>query len=143
VNVTRQFPRSDRSVRDARAFVVEQLRAQSIDADDVALMVSELATNCIRHAGSHFDVTISSPSSRLVRIAVTDHSGGAGQPQIQNPSLTDPTGRGLQIVSKLSQDWGTSRSRSGGRTVWFTIRTGGERSRVSASASSSQGAGRR
>lgn len=133
MNVTRQFPRSAQSVRDARAFVAKQLRARSVDVEDALLMVSELATNSVRHARSNFDITISWPSSRIVRIAVTDHGGAADEPRVRNPSAKEPSGRGLQIVAKLAEEWGTSRRASGGKTVWFTVPTTPRTERAAAS----------
>jgi two-component sensor histidine kinase len=97
--------------------VVDDLSPQIADA--VAVMVSELAANAVRHTGSHFTLTIDR-SPELIRIAVTD--GGSGSPIVKNPEPVEPSGRGLQIVQALAADWGViPASEPPGKTVWFTI----------------------
>jgi two-component sensor histidine kinase len=81
-------------------------------------MVSELATNCIRHGRTSFDLVIErSPDE--VRIEVTDH--GSGEPMMRFPGPDEPTGRGLQIVDMLSGRWGVAHESANGKTVWFTL----------------------
>lgn len=93
------------------------------DPDDiyaVELMVSELATNCVRHGGTGFELVVDLTAESL-RVEVTD--GGSGRPVVQSPSPTEPTGRGLLIVDALSDRWGveTGGGRPG-KTVWFVYR---------------------
>ena len=76
-------------------------------------MVSELATNSIRHAGSDFTVILTA-TTREVRVEVTDN--GAGAPAQRRPSPSELSGRGLLIVDKLAERWGVRRQRSGGKT---------------------------
>lgn len=122
MNETRSFEHAPESVAAARRFATELL-AELGDADAlqaIELMVSELATNCIRHTDSAFHLTIVSEPDR-VRVAATDQ--GAGEPSKRSPQPTEPTGRGLQIVNMLSSDWGYD-SAVAGKTVWFTLETG-------------------
>lgn len=115
---TRRFSNSPRSVTDARRFAAEALPAAPAETlAVVALLVSELASNSVRHADSGFDLTITS-SGREIRVEATDR--GEGTPQARSPAPTDPSGRGLQIVSMLSAAWGVER-RPKGKTVWFTL----------------------
>jgi anti-sigma regulatory factor (Ser/Thr protein kinase) len=117
VTQSASFPYDLRSVPAARRFVREQLGgcpAETVEAAE--LLVSELATNSIRHAVSGFDVAVR--SGREIRIEVTD-AGGA-RPRLLTPRPTDPSGRGLRIVEGLSEKWGVS-SRRGSKTVWFTL----------------------
>jgi anti-sigma regulatory factor (Ser/Thr protein kinase) len=81
-------------------------------------MVSELATNCIRHTASEFELTIARTQGQI-RVEVTDRAGGT--PRMRSPSVDEPTGRGLQIVDLLSHAWGVDAAAEGGKTVWFTI----------------------
>jgi hypothetical protein len=81
-------------------------------------MVSELATNCIRHVKTGFQLTIRR-TRREIRVEVTDHGGGT--PAMRSPGPDDPTGRGLRIVDMLSERWGVDHERRGGKTVWFTL----------------------
>jgi anti-sigma regulatory factor (Ser/Thr protein kinase) len=86
----------------------------------IELMVSELATNCIRHGGTPFDLMIDL-SSKEVTVEVSD--AGPGKPALRSPSPTDPTGRGLRIVDQLSHQWGVETSPDHpGKRVWFTYR---------------------
>jgi anti-sigma regulatory factor (Ser/Thr protein kinase) len=116
----RRFPNEPASVTQARRFTlaaVADLPPQLSDA--VAVMVSELAANAVRHTGSHFTVTIDR-SPELIRIAVTDR--GAGSPMVRNPEPVEVSGRGLQIVQALAADWGVvPASEPPGKTVWFSI----------------------
>lgn len=90
--------------------------AETLEA--VELMVSELATNCIRHTDSAFDLTIIRAGGDI-RVEATDAAGGT--PAMRSPKPTDPTGRGLKIVDMLSARWGVERRGGRGKTVWFTI----------------------
>ena len=119
---TQHFPRRSESVSEARRFVRDMLVDQPSEArDSIELMVSELATNCIRHAHSAFDVTLQT-TRRTVRVEVCDNR--PGRPTPQSPSPSEPTGRGLRIVEALSDTWGVDPS-PGGKVVWFEIKPAG------------------
>ena len=86
------------------------------------LMVSELATNAIVHATTGFEVTIDRTKSKL-RVEVADLGGG--EPELQMPSVSEPHGRGLQIVRELSDKWGiTGSAGDRGKIVWYEVRVG-------------------
>lgn len=116
---SRTFPNRPDSVRASRQFVARLLGdAPTGVSEAVILMTSELATNCIRHAGSAFALTIE-VTPEQVRVEITDT--GAGTPTRRSPEPTETSGRGLQIVETLSDDWGvTPATRAGTKTVWFT-----------------------
>ncbi len=122
----RRFPNEAASVSAARRYTldaVDDLEPQLADA--VAVMVSELAANAVRHSGTHFTVTIDR-SAELIRVAVTDR--GAGSPVVRTPEPIEPSGRGLQIVEALAVDWGVvPNSDPPGKTVWFTVAAPPER----------------
>jgi anti-sigma regulatory factor (Ser/Thr protein kinase) len=119
MRATRAFPASSGSVKKARHFIAQYLSDVAPDVvDDVTLVVSELATNAVRHASVDFVVAAERKNGRL-RVAVTD--GGGGSPHVRHPSSDEPSGRGLQIVEALSDDWGIDRGRRG-TTVWFTAK---------------------
>src|SRR3954452_16754211 len=63
--------------------------------DAVELMVSELATNSVKHAHSDFKVSIKD-SGGEIRVEVRDT--GRGQPVLRFPAPTEPSGRRLRIV---------------------------------------------
>jgi anti-sigma regulatory factor (Ser/Thr protein kinase) len=112
------FAHSPASVRLARDFARDALRGTPPEVvESVILMVSELATNCIRHANGPFDLRVIRALGEI-RIEATDH--GSEDPRVRHPGPTDPSGRGLQIVDMLSTDWGCRRQASA-KTVWFTV----------------------
>ena len=117
----RAFPADPRSVKAARAFALSALGGMPTELlTSVELMVSELATNCVRHVGSAFVLTLTTSARELV-VEVADEGGGV--PRAQNPGPDEPTGRGLQIVAMLSRDWGVRPGRGRGKTVWFRLDT--------------------
>ncbi|HTL84407.1 MAG TPA: ATP-binding protein [Acidimicrobiia bacterium] len=114
----RTFPNSPRSVTGARQFVLGTIRGVAREvADSVALMVSELATNSLRHAGTGFQVRVDR-SSEEVHVEVIDRGGGV--PAVRSPAPSDASGRGLRIVQDFADSWGV-RSSPPGKTVWFTL----------------------
>ena len=116
---TRTFPHEVQSVPAARRFATSVLRGASAEIlEAVELMVSELATNCIRHTNSGFDLTIIRIGPDI-RVEATDHAGGT--PTMRSPKPTDPSGRGLKIIDMLSAGWGVQSESGTGKTVWFTI----------------------
>jgi anti-sigma regulatory factor (Ser/Thr protein kinase) len=109
------------AVAKARGAVLA-LRLPEATRETVALIVSELATNSIRHAGLSPDDAIElhlANSDGQVRLAV--HDGGPGFSPPTAP--TDPyaiTGRGLPIVAELSSAWGVACDVDG-CTVWCEV----------------------
>jgi anti-sigma regulatory factor (Ser/Thr protein kinase) len=115
----RRFPHEPESVPAARRFATSALRDVSRETlESVELMVSELATNCIRHTDCGFELVITRTGSDI-RVEATDRAGGT--PRMRSPAPTDPTGRGLKIVDMLSAEWGVDRGEAPGKTVWFTV----------------------
>jgi DNA-binding NarL/FixJ family response regulator len=108
------------SASRARRFVNEVLsRWQCGDVlDDVQLLVSELVTNAVVHAGSEVEIAV-----RLlvdsVRIEVVDRAPDA-KLRPSSPSTEDESGRGLLLVETLASAWGVE-PLDGGKAVWFEV----------------------
>lgn len=116
---TRGFSSRRTSAQQARRFALEALGELPGElAASVELMVSELATNCIRHARTHFDLTVRRAAGEI-RVEATDYGGG--EPAIPAAEAADMSGRGLRIIETLADAWGVRRTRAGGKTVWFTV----------------------
>ena len=114
----RRFPCRPDSVPRARNFVRDALSAQPRAIVEAAeLMTSELATNSVRHAHSDFELAILL-SQDEIRVEVSDT--GHGQPRPRSPTTREQSGRGLQIVLKLSDAWGVTPSVNG-KLVWFAL----------------------
>jgi anti-sigma regulatory factor (Ser/Thr protein kinase) len=120
VILQRAFPRTPESVPTARHFVSSAVADVPKDiADRAALLVSELATNAIRHGGTDFEVRVERTDKEL-SIEIAD--AGEGAPTLRRATPRDPSGRGLQIVETLADRWGVRRKEDGhGKTVWFTL----------------------
>lgn len=107
------------SVRAARRFVDETLQQwRFVDPlGTVSLLVSELVTNAVLHAGSEVEVAIQLHSGR-VRVDVAD--GSAAGMHRRGPSDAGVSGRGIALVEALSDAWGLT-ARPEGKSVWFEV----------------------
>jgi anti-sigma regulatory factor (Ser/Thr protein kinase) len=89
---------------------------------DAALVLSEILGNALRHAtplpGSGLRVAWSLDAG-TVRVSVRD-GGAQTLPELGEPSPSTTGGRGLRIVDRLSQCWGTHRDDEG-VTVWAEV----------------------
>jgi anti-sigma regulatory factor (Ser/Thr protein kinase) len=81
------------------------------------LLVSELVTNAILHAGTELEVVVRVMADRVM---VEVHDGGAGAATRRHYSATSGTGRGLVLVDELARDWGTVVT-GRGKFVWFEL----------------------
>ncbi|MGH9180058.1 MAG: ATP-binding protein [Acidimicrobiales bacterium] len=110
------FPPDAASTRKARQRVADVLEASDLDAAaaTASLVVSELATNAVLHAGTPYEVRVG-VSKELVRIEV--HDGVARPPVRRHFSDEATSGRGLRLVEELSVAWGVDVDEMG-KTVW-------------------------
>lgn len=118
----RSFPGARAQVSEARQFVASYLGDRR-GADTAQLVVSELATNAIRHTrsglpGGRFGVTLHAGSTLLI-LAVHDE-GGPSTPHQCEAEDEDQCGRGLYLVETLSARWGVHGDNAS-RTVWALI----------------------
>ncbi|GAA2134307.1 hypothetical protein GCM10009760_11440 [Kitasatospora kazusensis] len=105
-------------VRRARALVREQLGAWQLTAltDTVELLVSELVTNAVRVARDHVQLQLIRVDKLLVEVSDDNHN----LPSLEPSEEMDEDGRGLNLVSKLAESWGTAR-KAVGKVVWFEM----------------------
>jgi anti-sigma regulatory factor (Ser/Thr protein kinase) len=87
---------------------------------DLRLQVSELVTNCVRHAklrpGDLIRLRVE-VSDRLLRLEVSDPGEGFGA-SIPEPAVGEPGGWGLFLTGQLADRWGIDRE-EGWTTVWL------------------------
>jgi anti-sigma regulatory factor (Ser/Thr protein kinase) len=88
-----------------------------VDPEDAQLVVSELATNAVIHAGTPFSVAVRSDGS-AVRIAVQDWS--SLQPVMRDVDPIALAGRGLRLIAAVSRSWGVEYGPDG-KTVWAEL----------------------
>lgn len=97
--------------------------------DRVVLVATELVTNAVNHAGTAFELTLDLDDDGL-RLEVFD--ADERLPAILLAEVDATSGRGIQIVSALADEWGAAvaeRDDVTGKVVWarFRLRTAGER----------------
>jgi hypothetical protein len=118
--VSAAFPADAASPRRARRMAAETLRrwghSEALIAD-VSLVVSELASNAVRHAGSAFSVALQMQGP-LLRVAVEDRSllsdGASDAGMLPRPP------HGLCVVDSLATSWGIEPTRTG-KVVWAQL----------------------
>lgn len=124
-----RLPSDAASVRRAREHVATFLDGHEIGGEirEVArLLVSELATNAIKHGSGEVTVTVRLEGDQVV-VEVADSS--SRPPQVRPTVEPDPedddlaeNGRGLQLVQALADSWGVAPAPDGKR-VHFRMRT--------------------
>ncbi|WP_407551094.1 ATP-binding protein [Streptomyces sp. Pv4-95] len=105
-----------RARQAARVFLDSMAPAVEPDtAETVVLVVSELVTNAVRHAGGVCSLRlVTRPHG--IEIAVVDPS--ARPPHMRQPDLTGDTGGfGWQMVQHLAHSVSVAPRRNGGKTV--------------------------
>jgi Histidine kinase-like ATPase domain len=117
------------SVRAARDFTIATLHrwGAAERSSDIALVVSELLTNALRHTGSGDSgpprpvwLGLLQPGPGVL-CAVADQSKTA--PALQTPGSLAETGRGLHIIWALSDQWGYTTPGETGKVVWALFRS--------------------
>jgi anti-sigma regulatory factor (Ser/Thr protein kinase) len=99
-----------RALRDLQA--VLEVRSRTVE--DLELAATELITNAVRAGALHLDIQLSVLLPRL-ELAVTDD--GPGMPTPREPAPGAVTGRGLQILAALADEWGYTAGEIS-KTVW-------------------------
>jgi anti-sigma regulatory factor (Ser/Thr protein kinase) len=117
-----ELSRSALAASEAR-HALERLsgRLSAATLGDVRLLVSELVTNSVRHAGLGSQDTIRlevSVTDTALRVEVRDPGDGF-MPRTPAPDADRTGGWGLYLVEQLADRWGVD-TRSGTR-VWFEV----------------------
>jgi phosphoserine phosphatase RsbU/P len=119
---------------DARRIVAAALdRPEQEEMRDVAtLLVSELVTNAVVHAASAVDLEVDA-TAESVTVRVRDADTGPLVMRAGGGSELDEGGRGLLLVDRLADAWGTEHH-AGRKTVWFRVAIGADASRSATAA---------
>ena len=86
--------------------------------EDLQLVVTELLTNAARAGAGIVSVSVGGAAGRAV-LEVTDDA--AGLPVQRHSSPDDVTGRGLEIVSAIAEEWGCRDNGGITKTVWARL----------------------
>jgi serine/threonine-protein kinase RsbW len=122
-----RLPNSQQSAAAARHTVNGAITrfVDSSLAENVQLLVSELVTNCLRHArltdGGWIELNLELSPAR-VRVEVVDQGIGFEVPDIVRERSDQMAGWGLVLVNRLAKDWGVVND--GSTKVWFELDDG-------------------
>lgn len=119
--VARTFAFSGDAPAAARHFAVDAVSGWGAGdlADDLALVVTELAANAIVHARSEFTVILSARGD-LVRVSVRDTSPLPAA--VGAAALAPAPLHGLWAVNAMASRWGVEPLGRAGKTVWVELR---------------------
>lgn len=116
-----ELPGTLRSPGQARRFVRDELHGQlgPDQLDQAVLLVSELVTNAVLHAGTPCTVELRADGA-VVQLRVHD-GGGALPVRRLRPSDAVSTGRGLHLLEEVALRWGVEAVPHGGKVVWAEL----------------------
>ncbi len=117
--IVRRLPAQATSASEARGLVRRLLVEAGRDdlGEPAALLVSEVVTNALLHAGTPVDLRLSYEHGSLLA-QVGD--GTPHLPSMRRYGSTSGTGRGLRLLDQMADEWGVT-TRAGGKTVWFRL----------------------
>ncbi|SDK75820.1 ATP-binding protein [Streptomyces indicus] len=125
-----RLPRHPASVGLARLRVREHLAAWGHTGEtgavaDTVLLVSELATNAVRHGPvleREFEVAVTVLADGCCLIEVSDES--SAEPILRHdPGPFAEHGRGIRLVDAVAETWGVWQRGRYGKTVWALVGT--------------------
>lgn len=93
-----------RHVRHWARTVLATWRVPSDPADEIVLVLSELVTNAALHAGRALRAVLTRQPGEVL-IEVVDNS--IREPQLRSLGAVAESGRGLQLVERLAESWGS------------------------------------
>jgi anti-sigma regulatory factor (Ser/Thr protein kinase) len=108
-------------VATARRAVGDVLQQEGYtgDHDVVALLVSEVVTNAVLHAGTDLEVVVRAAGGEVSVDVIdgdVDHFS-----ELQAATSRDTSGRGMSIVAALADRWGCELVDPDHKRVWFSI----------------------
>ncbi|MGW1540059.1 SpoIIE family protein phosphatase [Streptomyces sp. NPDC002309] len=110
-----EVPRDPSAVAGMRASAVAKLNEWDLPelAFSTELVLSELVTNAIRHGSGAIRVRLLKDQGLTCEVA----DGSSTSPHLRYAATTDEGGRGLFLVAKIAERWGT-RYTADGKIIW-------------------------
>lgn len=113
---------SVRTARNRLALVAAEWGCPAGIIEDASVVLSELLSNAVLHAGTPLRAVISPSASGGLLIEVYDESPLPVRPALPSAGeLPAATGRGLAVVAALASDWGWSATPGNGKVVWAEV----------------------
>jgi anti-sigma regulatory factor (Ser/Thr protein kinase) len=88
--------------------------------DDSVLIVDELVTNAIRHDHSGSITLTLAVNEKALQMIGGVGDGSRVPPRLRAPGTDGESGRGLQMIGRLSTAWGWYPT-TNGKVVWFAL----------------------
>ena len=107
----------------ARTYVRDAVRERGLSRQqlgDLDLLVSEIVTNAVRHAGTDIEVAV---QCRSDAVAVEVRDFGPGVPEPRAPSSAAVGGWDYSLLRSISARWGVIDA-DPGKIVWFELSAG-------------------
>lgn len=117
VGIRVEFEAEPANVAAARALVRRAAVQAGVDPHAAALATSEVVSNVVRHARTHFELHIVPGADRL-RVEISD--GASVIPAVRDLTDGDEGGRGLHVIEAVVESWGVEVT-GNGKTVWFEV----------------------
>jgi anti-anti-sigma regulatory factor len=113
--LTERIEAGSQAIRVARALTAEACNRWGLTRlrDIAELVVTELASNAVRHCGGTIDISISA-RKRFLHLSIRDRSTAP-------PVRGHGEGRGLLLVEAFATAWGCT-TLTDGKVVWATLR---------------------
>ncbi|MEW2490431.1 ATP-binding protein [Streptomyces sp. NPDC048411] len=115
------FKASPEAIRGLRRAVRAELRPWGLAslASEAELVVTELATNVVKHVGvGSAAALVLEFRADVVRVEV--HDASYQVPSLAEVGCTSECGRGLHLLAAMARDWGT-RVTASGKAVWCDL----------------------
>jgi serine phosphatase RsbU (regulator of sigma subunit)/anti-sigma regulatory factor (Ser/Thr protein kinase) len=115
------LPADQRSPAQARRHLRAALAPAGLEhvLDDALVLVTELVTNAVVHAGTAVELHLDTTAPGL-RVEVVDHGPGSSLTLRAPAPESSESGRGLHILDALASRWGTTHG-PGSKSVWFEL----------------------
>ena len=119
MKISRRLRARPEAAGEARELVGE-LDLSARQGADAKLLLSEVVTNSVRHAGLRAEdaIEVVVHTGDVLRIEVRDRGGGFDLVE-PSPDPARPSGWGLYLVEQLADRWGVEKGPP--TTVWFEL----------------------